>query len=36
MRDEVRRHDVFWWADAFLGTALRGRADQPALLTGLR
>lgn len=36
MREEVRRHDVFWWAGAFLGPALRGRTDEPAQRTGLR
>lgn len=33
LRAEVRRHDVFWWADGFLAAALR----EPGVLTsGLR
>lgn len=36
MREEVRRHDIFWWANAFLGAALRGRTDEPALTAGIR
>ncbi len=36
MREEVRRHDVFWWAGAFLGPALRGRTDETAHPAGLR
>ncbi|HEV2846098.1 MAG TPA: trehalose-6-phosphate synthase [Thermoanaerobaculia bacterium] len=37
MREEVRQHDVFWWANAFLGAALQGKTEeQPALTTGIR
>jgi trehalose-6-phosphate synthase len=27
LRDEVRRHDVSWWAGSFLASALSERAE---------
>jgi trehalose 6-phosphate synthase/phosphatase len=36
MREEIRQRDIFWWADAFLGAALQGKAEEPALTTGIR
>lgn len=33
LRAEVRRHDVFWWADGFLAAALR---EADGVRSGLR